>query len=161
MMRDERDMAVCYARYFPAIAAKCARMLSSREEAEDVAQETFIRLWRELDALREVRVISAWVYKTSTRLAIDRLRERKRKEPLHDGIPSGIDEERAASTRQWLAEIARVLPREDLEVLVLHRVDRLTQLEIAETLACSERQVRYLLGRAEQKLDAVKRRLEA
>ncbi len=153
-------MAVCYARYFPAILAKCARMLASREEAEDVAQETFIRLWRELGAMRDVRAVTAWVYRTSTRLAIDRLRERKRRAQVVIEPSPGRDEESATATRQWLQMIARAMPKDELSLLILHRVDHLTQEEIAELLGCSDRHVRNLLQRADQRLSSVKRRLE-
>src|SRR5438046_3042665 len=65
-----------YRRYFALIRAKCQRMLAASGEAEELAQETFVRFWREAGRLDE-RAALGWMYKTATRLAIDRLRARK------------------------------------------------------------------------------------
>ena len=45
-MTEAADFATVYARFLPPIQAKCRRLLGSSAAAEDVAQETFVRLWR-------------------------------------------------------------------------------------------------------------------
>lgn len=50
------------------------RMVGNREDAEDLAQEAFLRLHRSLDDFRGESRISTWLYRTTTRLAIDYLR---------------------------------------------------------------------------------------
>jgi RNA polymerase sigma-70 factor (ECF subfamily) len=160
-MADEQDIARCFSRFYPAIRAKCARMLSDAEEASDVAQETFIRLWRELGDASDVRTTTAFIYKTSTRLAIDHLRQRKRRPRAElETLTSNTDDERALDVRQTLAELARVIPAEELELAILERVDRMSQLEIAAVLGCSDRQVRRLSQKLETRLSALKRRLD-
>lgn len=58
------------------------RLLGSREEAEDLAQEAFLRLHRSLQDFRGDSRVSTWLYRTTTRLAIDQLRRERIKRRL-------------------------------------------------------------------------------
>jgi RNA polymerase sigma-70 factor (ECF subfamily) len=158
----EVEIAACFKRYFPVIRQKCARMLADRAEAEDVAQETFIRLWKQLAGENDIRLAVGWIYKTSTRLAIDRLRERKRRPlaDIDDAQSPGGDVEGDAARRQWLERVAKVISAEELEVVLLHRMDRMSQEEIGAALGCSDRQVRRLLSKCDERLARLKERLE-
>jgi RNA polymerase sigma-70 factor (ECF subfamily) len=161
-MAQPTEIAACFKRYYPVIRAKCARMLADSAEAEDVAQETFIRLWKQLAGEGDIRLAVAWIYSTSTRLAIDRLRERKRRPraEIDSETRSGTDVEGEAASREWLERVAGVMSEEELEVLMLHRIDRLSQDEIGQVLGCSDRQVRRVLTRCDERLARLKERLE-
>ena len=67
------------ARYQNKILAFAARMLNDRDEAEDVAQEVFIRAYRSLDSFRGASSFSTWLYRIATNLCIDRTRTKKRR----------------------------------------------------------------------------------
>ena len=149
------DVEAAYRRYYPLIREKCRRVLGEGE-ADDVAQETFIRLWRAGLADLDARSISSWIYKTSTRMAIDRLREDARR-PRGDEALARIPDcaapsDEALAARRRLAALAGILPESELEVALLSRVDRLTQDEIAEVLGVSSRTVRRSLRRLEERL---------
>ena len=58
------------------------RLVGNREEAEDLAQEAFLRLHRSLPKFRGESRISTWLYRTTTRLAIDQLRRERIKRKL-------------------------------------------------------------------------------
>jgi len=58
------------------------RLVGNREEAEDLVQEAFIRLHRALPDFRGDSLISTWLYRTTTRLAIDHLRRERLKRKL-------------------------------------------------------------------------------
>jgi len=135
------------------IRAKCVRMLADREEAQDVAQETFVRLWRSGVVGQEPAVLTAWIYRTSTRLAVDRLRQRRRNvivaEPPEGSTPGAAD---LVEARHELERIARAVPAAELRAAILHRFDRMGQQEIAEVLGSSERTVRRLLERFDRRL---------
>ncbi len=142
---------------FAVIRAKCARMLGEREEAADVAQETFVRLCETGVAHEAPEVRVRWIYRTSTRIAIDMLRRRRLRVEARDG--GGADGEAPVSpadevlaARQGLAAIAAAAPRGELQVAILCRVDSLTHAEAAEVCELSERTVR-------RRLDAFDRRL--
>ncbi|MFC3041753.1 RNA polymerase sigma factor SigW [Virgibacillus xinjiangensis] len=55
----------------------CFRMLGNRHEAEDLAQETFIRAYVNIDSFDTKRKFSTWLYRIATNLSIDRIRKRK------------------------------------------------------------------------------------
>lgn len=147
---------------FPVIRAKCARMLGRSEDAADVAQETFVRLCESGVLDREPAVRLAWIYRTSTRLAVDLLRRRRlgietfAEEADAAADHAGADD--ALAARQELATIAGAASRQELEVAVLCRVDGLTQPEAAEVCGISERTVRRLLGRLDERLETLGRR---
>lgn len=154
---DDDAVATTYRRLFPMLQSKCTRMLGESAEAQDVAQETFTRLWRERDKLRDPATVTAWIYRTATRLAVDRLRGRRHEAPGADGeepaVASGAaSPELLSDTRRQLRALGSRLPADELEAVILSRADGLTQPEIAEVLGVSERTVRRLLARCEERI---------
>ena len=154
---DEDDglstsIETAYRRYFPIIRAKCARMLGDGDEAQDVAQETFVRLWHAELGDDDPRRITAWIYRASTHLAVDLLRRRRfvADAPL-DGAHAACTEA-LLHARQELARIASASPAQELEIAVLHRIDGLGQEEIAAVLDISDRTVRRVLRRFDERL---------
>ncbi|MFC2947423.1 RNA polymerase sigma factor SigW [Virgibacillus sediminis] len=55
----------------------CYRMLGNRHEAEDLAQETFIRAYVNIESFDTSRKFSTWLYRIATNLSIDRIRKKK------------------------------------------------------------------------------------
>jgi RNA polymerase sigma-70 factor (ECF subfamily) len=151
----EPDVGELFRQYFPVIRAKCARILGDSREAEDVAQETFLRLYQASLKGEGVGARLAWIYRTSTHLAVDRWRRQRA------GVEIGLAEADAAAgsapegvvaARQALRRVLERLPADELEVGVLSRIDCLTHPEIAEVTGHSERTVRRMLDRLDQRL---------
>ena len=159
-----QDVESVWRRCFPLIREKCRRMLGDPAEADDVAQETFVRLWQSKLSGDDPRSLVSWVYRTSTRLAIDRMRERARKRGLGEtaleqleALPSqSASTDDALQTRRELARLAQALPPAELEMALLHRLDGLTQVEIAEVMQISDRTVRRGLERFDQRVRALR-----
>ena len=142
-------------RWYPLAREKARRLLGSGGDADDVAQEVFLRFWREGMAEAPTRTASAWLYKTTTRLSIDRLRElrsRNDHEAALGDLPAAGAPDEQLAVRQELQGIAESVPVAELEVAILHRVDRLDQGEIAEVVGITTRTVRRLLGRFDRRL---------
>src|SRR5262245_61258558 len=76
---SEDQVEDTYRRYFPVISRKCERMLRNGNEAQDVAQEVFLRLWKSRLDVRDAAATTAWLYKVCTRLVIERLRSPARR----------------------------------------------------------------------------------
>jgi|1185.fasta_scaffold447613_1 RNA polymerase sigma-70 factor (ECF subfamily) len=158
---DGASFEDCYRRVFPLVLAKCRRMLRGHSDANDVTQEVFVRLWRHRELVRDEHALTAWLYQTSTRLVIDRARQRtlSRESLLHlEAMASDASEELAESrlaSRRQLSLIAQ-LPARELEAMILNRFDRLTHIEIAEVMDISERTVRRLLNRFDERVSAMK-----
>ena len=155
-----------YRRYFPIIVRKSGRMLRDTSNAQDLAQETFLRLWRSRLDVRDAAATTAWLYKTCTRLALDRLRSAERpveaSAELTDAIasPDASAEERSHH-RALLAELLVKFPQGEIEAAVLSRVDGLNHQEIGEVLGISERSVRRLLARIDARIGGWRARREA
>jgi RNA polymerase sigma-70 factor (ECF subfamily) len=141
---------------FPVIRAKCARILGDSREAEDVAQETFLRLCQADLRDREPRARLAWVYRTSTHLAVDRWRrQRSTPEVPMDGteaLGGAASADGVVAARGALRTLLARVPADELEVALLSRIDRLTHPEIAEVTGHSERTVRRMLERVDHRL---------
>ena len=58
------------------------RMVGNREDAEDLVQETFVRLYKSIASFREESRLSTWLYRTLSRLAIDHFRHQKLKRKI-------------------------------------------------------------------------------
>lgn len=156
------DVEAAYRRYFPVIREKCRRMLNDFAEADDVAQETFVRLWRASLSDEDPRSVVAWIYRTSTRLAVDRMRERRQAAGEEEAaalasLAAGSDD--ALATRRALKALAQRLPAGELEVLLLHRLDGLGQQEIAEVSMVSQRTVRRWLRKVEERVARLRREI--
>ena len=146
------SIEAAYRRYFPIIRAKCARMLGDGDEAQDVAQETFVRLWRTALADEDPRRVTAWIYRTSTHLAVDLLRRRRFVADAPLDTAHAASAEALVNARQELARIAVKASAQELEVALLHRIDGLGQEEIAVVLDISDRTVRRVLRRFDERL---------
>lgn len=136
------------------VRAKCRRVLRDDAEAQDLAQEAFTKLWLSRESLRDPDAALSWLYRTVTRLAVDRLR-RTARAPM-----TSVAEQHAAAfdlrdqlmAKDLIARAALRLRSDELEALILSRADRLTHPEIASVLQVSERTVRRLLKRAQERL---------
>jgi len=159
-----------YRTCYPVLLAKCQRMFSCAADAEDIAQEVFLRLLKsDLFRGREQpshQTVLAWVYRTSTRAAIDRLRQQRVRSRYHAeprGEPASTLEPSlpAAQGEDWLAarraieQLSRTVPHDELEAVILHRLDSLTQPEIAAVIGTSERTVRRMLARFDERVAAL------
>ena len=69
----------------PAVVAVARRILGDREDARDVAQMVFLRVWEQLDRYDETYSFNTWLYRISTNLAIDFFRSSRSREKAHVG----------------------------------------------------------------------------
>ena len=131
------------------------RMLGDAAEADDVAQEVFVRIYRNIAGYRPgTGKFSTWLFALARNAAIDRLRYRKRHptEPL-DSAPEPVTQpvEVDKISEHIAAEIAE-LPEEQRTALVLAEYHDLSYAEIAAIMRCSEKSVESRLYRAKQTL---------
>lgn len=147
-------------RWYPIAREKARRVLGAPDDAEDVAQEAFVRFWKAGLCGAEPRRASAWLYRTTTRLSIDRLRARAPYVALED-VPDKPDPAEPADEilvlRRELLRLAASVPDAELEVAILHRVDHLGQAEVAEVAGITDRTVRRILRRLDQRLEQLRR----
>jgi RNA polymerase sigma-70 factor (ECF subfamily) len=159
---DDTAFEGCYRRVFPMVLLKCQRMVRGHADANDLAQEVFVRLWKHRHLIQDHQALTAWLYRTSTRLVIDRARQRAFSQDsvahLHTALQGdrAQDSEARFISRERLRSLLSSCPAAELEAAILSRVDRLTHAEIAEVMTVAERTVRRLLDRFDERTGALK-----
>ncbi|GGH55760.1 RNA polymerase sigma factor [Frigidibacter albus] len=148
-------------RLAPMALRLAARMLGERTEAEDVAQEAMLRLWRVAPDWRQGEAkVSTWLYRVTSNLCTDRLRRRGRSVALdavaepEDGRPGAvaglIEADRATALEAALA----ALPDRQRQAVVLRHLEGLTNPEIAEIMEIGVEAVESLTARGKRALTA-------
>ena len=139
-----------------ATAARRSALSASRamgvdpHSAEDIAQETLIRLWSMREDLERFKSMVALAGVVARRLCIDRFRRRTEEgEALTGEFPSTLEEE---DNERWLAQKLKTLPSTEYQVLHLRQVEGRSKEEIARLLGIEARSVATLLARARQRL---------
>ncbi|MDB5054755.1 MAG: polymerase subunit sigma-24 [Bacilli bacterium] len=126
------------------------RMLNQRQEAEDVVQETFLRVYTNLNRYDENQKFSTWIYRIATNLCIDRLRKRKANYSLDADMSDGegmdwhatLASEQAgpetelilSETQQHIRDAIETLPDKYKTVVVLRYLHDLSLQEISDVL---------------------------
>jgi len=148
------------ARKLPRLLALATRMLGDRMEAEDVAQEAFMRIWKQAPRWREGEArFDTWLHRVALNLCYDRLRAH-REEPA-DELPDAADpaaapdaqleaQSREARVRAALA----ALPSRQREALVLNYYQELSNIEAAALMGITVDALESLLARARRNLRA-------
>lgn len=150
------------ARHGPRLIGLAWRMLNDRAEAEDVAQETLLRLWRQAADWESGRAqLSTWLYRVASNLCTDRLRTRRRTdvgleavaEPV-DPTPSALDRMQDAARDAALQEALGNLPERQRQAVVLRHIEGCTNPEIAAVMDISVEAVESLTARGKRALAA-------
>lgn len=146
------------ARKLPRILALAVRMLGDREEAEDVSQEAFVRIWRQASRWRsgEAR-FDTWLHTVVLNLCRDRLRRRRETyaaEPpeVPDPAPGPELGLVRQSERNAVAAALAALPERQREAIVLQYYQELSNGEAAAILGVSVEALESLLSRARRTL---------
>jgi len=147
---DTRAFAEIVDLYKDKIFHLAYRMLSNRHEAEDVVQDTFLRVYRNLDRYDETQKFSTWIYRIGTNLCIDRLRKRKPNYSLDaemndqegiDGYAMIPSDNRTpetyllvSETQKMVHEAIESLPAKYKTVMVLRYLKDMSLQEISDVL---------------------------
>jgi RNA polymerase sigma-70 factor (ECF subfamily) len=170
MTDAERDFQLIYREYYPKIVGYLRRLVGEAE-AEDVAQETFVKANKALDGFRGDSSLSTWLYRIATNAAMDHLRKpaSRRAPPIPGGLPdddSSVGDAIAPGDsapvldtllirkdmNECIRGIVDSLPENYRTVLVLSDLEGMTNAEIAEVVGISLDTVKIRLHRARTRL---------
>src|SRR5918998_2230187 len=149
-----------YARYSPRVQLICQRMLGDTQDAQDAAQETFLRVYQALPRFNGRYQLGAWITRIATNVCLDTLRSRARSRA--DAAPDEVLESAAGGARDDDPEEIVLRQAEGAEVqrtiaalsplqrrtLFLRDLEGREYKEIASTLGISEARARVILHRA-------------
>jgi RNA polymerase sigma-70 factor, ECF subfamily len=157
------DFAPIVAAHSQRVVSLAWRLVGNRADAEDLAQEAFLRLYRALPGLRGECALATWLYQTVSRLAIDHLRREQLRRKifwlrpdegndLAEGVadPAGSPRDRLldAERKQRLRRALQALSPRQRAVFVLRHDEGLPLKEIAGLLGLEEGTVKAHLHRA-------------
>lgn len=130
-----------------------ANVLRDSVEAEDVAQEAFLKAFREIHTLRDDRAFGSFLYRICVRLCVDRLRLRKAEpSPMEpwDKAPSGMIENKVL-----VEKLLSKLPPELRTTLILREMEQLSYEEVAQAMNVPVGTVRSRLHTARERFRAL------
>ncbi|NQT83099.1 sigma-70 family RNA polymerase sigma factor [bacterium] len=179
---DERSFDILFERYRARIYTFVLRFVKDHKIAEDIFQETFIRVFRKARHFRHQAKFSTWLYTIAANLCRDELKRRKRRRcfsldapaadekwegqasSLIQAIPDASDGPRAQAQKRELSRVLTLaleeLPRDARLVIELHVMQGLRYREVAEILQCPIGTVQSRMHNAVQLLrKKVERRL--
>jgi RNA polymerase sigma factor (sigma-70 family) len=143
-------------------------IVQNAEDAEDVAQEVFIQVYRSIHNFKGESKLSTWLYRIATTRSLDLLRSRKSKkrfgfiqrlfgdgnEPLYE-IPDfnhpGVALDRKENAAKLFKAISQ-LPENQKTAFTLHKLEDLSYQEVSEVMQTSVAAVESLMHRAKQNL---------
>ena len=140
------------------------RILGDHEEARDVVQVTFLRVWENRDKFDERWSPNTWIYRIANNLAIDHLRSRRSRERTVEPVRQHLRQVADGRSGRTLGglhdsevmgifqELAAELTEKQRSVFLLREVEGLSSQEVAEVLGCRESTVRNHLFNARKLL---------
>ncbi len=149
----------------PELKRHCYRMMASAHDAEDCVQEALLRGWREYGALRDKTAGRPWLYSIATRVCLDALRSRRRRQTLFGPSLDEAGPGKAPWVEPWIGEggddirlafvsLLHGLSPRARAVLLLHDAVGMTAEEAGDALGLSVAAARSALQRARASVPA-------
>ncbi|MFC3070943.1 RNA polymerase sigma factor [Phenylobacterium soli] len=157
---DPAAVRALVGRKLPRLMSLGQRMLGEAAEAEDMAQEAFLRVWKQAPRWKPGQArFDTWLHRVALNLCYDRLR--KRREVVTDAPPETADPapsaERGLEAQDTAAQVAAAmakLPERQREAIVLCHYQELGNIEAAAVMGVSVEALESLLGRGRRALRA-------
>ena len=155
---DRAAAQVLTARLAPVVYAQAFRMLGDRAEAEDITQDSLLRLWHAAPDWQAGQAkVTTWLYRVTSNLCIDKMRKRKRQssDAVLEMPDDGPDMERRLQDRaraQALRAALGGLPERQKQAMTLRHLEGLSNPDVAQIMQISVEAVESLMSRGKRSL---------
>lgn len=161
---DEPAFAALMERWELPVKSLIARIVLNASEAEELAQETFVRVWQHRDQFASDRPVKPWIFGIAVNLARNRLRWWKRRPTLSleawtetpedqaNGAEGGSASLERGERAQAVRDAIAALPPDIREALVLFEYEQMSYAEIATAVEASVKTVENRITRARERL---------
>jgi RNA polymerase sigma-70 factor (ECF subfamily) len=139
------------------VYALCYRVIGNAEDAKDISQLVFIKLWENLEKYDPQYAFDTWLYRMVTNVAIDFMRNKQSRDNAVNSnlrlVKTSADAEQAVTVQRKeietvFMEVSAVLSPKQKTIFVMNQMDDLPSSEIAKILGCRESTVRNHLFNA-------------
>lgn len=168
---DAKAFAILVDRYKDMVYTLSVKMLKRPEEAEEAAQDTFVKVYQSLNKFKGESKFSTWIYKVNYNTCLDRIKKYKKEHeaiPLDDwseskmeAIGNVLDSISEKERTDTIQDCIRLLPEEDGFLLTLFYFEEQSLEEISKIIGITPNYVKVRLFRSKIKLTSIlKNRLE-
>ncbi|RNC84932.1 MAG: RNA polymerase sigma factor [Winogradskyella sp.] len=162
---DHRAYGQLVDRYKDLVFTLSLRMMKHREEAEEVAQDAFIKVYRSLNKFKGDSKFSTWIYRVTYNTCLDRIKKNKKHfndvpidefsfnklESVDNALEGMIKTEKSNLIKQCI----EMLPSDDSYILTLYYFEELSLDEMSEIIGASSNTIKVKLFRARKKLAVI------
>ncbi len=159
---DSHAFVVLVERYKNLVFTLSSKMLQSHEEAEEAAQDTFIKVYKSLAKFKSESKFSTWLYKVTYNTCLDRLKSKKRNVSLISfnnleekevlSLSNVLDTIENRERKQMIQNCLDMLPSEDSFLLTLYYFHENSLKEISKIMGANENNLKIRLYRSRIKL---------
>jgi len=162
---DTKAFAVLVDRYKDLVFTLAIQMLKNREEAEEVSQDTFIKVFKKLKNFKGDSKFSTWIYRIGYNTCLDRIKSNKRKQntvainefTTHEvkTLDNALSIMEAQESKQTIQDCLQMLPADDCALLTLYYFEELSLEEIGKVIGVKANNVKVKLFRSRKKLTTI------
>ncbi len=168
---NSNAFSVLVDRYKDLVFSLALKMVKNREEAEEIAQDTFVKVFKSLSKFKGNSKFSTWIYKVTYNTCLDRLKKNKREQHVVSidefnlnqikSLDNALDLMEAEERNKTIQDCINLLPSDDAFLLTLFYFDEQSLEEIAKVVDLTPNNVKVKLFRSRKKLATIlKERLE-
>ncbi|MFD2727118.1 RNA polymerase sigma factor [Hyunsoonleella rubra] len=165
---DTNAFAILVERYKDLVFTLCLRMLKNREEAEEVAQDTFVKAYKSINKFKGNSKFSTWIYKVCYNSCLDNLKKNRKylnNIPINEftahevkTIDNALDDLEQQERNKSIQDCIGLLPNEDAFLLTLYYFEELSLDEISKVLGLKANHIKVKLFRSRKKLAHILRK---
>lgn len=165
---DEQSFRELVSRYSDRVYNTSLSMLQNAQDAEDISQDVFVEVFRSIKNFKRESQLYTWIYRITISKCSDHIKKQRTQKRfsfitslfgddnalLHDKPHfehPGILAEKKESSRALFYAISK-LPEKQQAAYTLHKIENLSQKEVAEIMGTSTSAIESLIGRANEKL---------
>lgn len=162
---DTNAFSILVDRYKDLVFTLAIRMVKNREEAEEVSQDTFIKVYKSISKFKGNSKFSTWIYKVAYNTCLDRLKKIKREynvvtideytEHQVKTIDNALDRLEEQEHKDKIQKCLQLLPSDDSFLLTLYYFEELSLEEISKVVNLTANNVKVKLFRSRKKLTTI------
>ncbi len=167
---DRRAFECIVKSYKDKVFRICYSYTNSVHDAEDIAQDAFVEVYKSMGTFNQQSSVSTWIYRIASNKAIDHIRKHKRKK-RDTGVLNYLDDDQntfeieaegsaaediiSQQRRKFLYQGLNKLPERQKKAFVLTQIEGMTHKEVAEIMQTTVKSIEVLVVRGRKKLKQV------